>query len=89
MTSELISPLYMVLRREERRGGREAEVFEPGRRMRESELPPLLFQVILTQVACTRQSVGEEGVKVLPPVALASNMRRRAGGRAAWQSCVC
>ena len=57
----------------------------PGRRMRESEL---LFQVILTQVACTRQSVGEEGVKVLPPVALASNMRRRAGGRHGSRVCV-
>ena len=53
--------------------------------MRESEL---LFQVILTQVACTRQSVGEEGVKVLPPVALASNMRRRAGGLHGSRVCV-
>ena len=44
---------------------REGEVFEPGRRMRESELLLLLFQVILTQVTCTRQwGRREEGVKV-------------------------
>ena len=59
----------------------------PGRRMRESEP---LFQVILTQVACTRQSVGEEGVKVHRLLWRATcGAAAGAGGMAVVCVCVC
>ena len=59
----------------------------PGRRMRESEL---LFQVILTQVACTRQPVGEEGRGSKSTTTGCCGKQHAApGGRAGGMAVVC
>ena len=70
----------------------EERSLNPGKEMRESEL---LFQVILTQVACTNDSRGEaggragsEGVKVHRHRLLRWATYGGGRGGAAWQ-CVC